>query len=459
MPRYRYALVACARWEEMAIQEWAAYHYAIGFEHIYLYSNDDDPEALLRAVMPWVIGPNPLMTFRHWPAVGQQMQIYLHFLENFKSETEWFSFLDIDEFLVLKGVNNIDAFMRDYTQSVDSLYFHWLPYGNCGRRERATGSTLISYPRRAERLDPHTKHICRSAVLDHHAIRRGYEAGQGSFHHFLDNYHLPDVRCADVLLTPMDGYAKNFPEMAAPFVKRPGFSEAAIARAYVAHFQFRSETDFLRRWQRGGFPNGDTMRDLYDSGGYRTILKANNAVYDTYLAEFWWRCTAAVNRPSLQPASGAPPLDNVAVRKPTFQSSVYDPQGHPEPAKSRTMDGANSGFRTGTYGFHTALEPQPWWCVDLLWLHRIREIHIYNRMDDPAVLHRAAHLQVWAGAGTDTSFWTLLLDRSSDEPFGADRLPLVVKVEQDRPFRFIRIGLADTNYLHLDEVEVYGKQA
>ncbi|HET6610037.1 MAG TPA: glycosyltransferase family 2 protein [Rhodopila sp.] len=457
MPRYRFALVACARWEEIVIQEWVAYHRSIGFDHIYLYSNDDDPEPLFRAVAPWVMGPDPFITFRHWPVVGQQMEMYLHFLDTFKPETEWFSFLDIDEFFVFKRNNNVAAFMRDYIGSVDCLYFNWLGYGNCGRLQRASGQTLLSYVRHASSLDVHTKHLCRSAALDAGAIRRGYLSGCGAFHHFLDNYLLDGLRCADVLGMPMDGYASNFPDTAFPFVNRSGFNEAAMNRAYVAHFQFRSEEDFLRRWRRGGFDNGDVMRRLFEDGTYKAVLARDDAVYDPYLAAYWWHIIAPAMRRSVQLPYGAPPFANVAFLKPSFQSSVYDPGDHPEPSMARVMDSANNGVRTGTYGFHTEFEPTPWWSVDLLSPHRIAEIHIYNRLDNTLVLHRSAPLRI--EASSDNVHWMMLLDRTGREQFGDDGKPLTVRVEQRQTFRFVRLSLTTSDYFHLDEIEIYGEPA
>jgi hypothetical protein len=455
MPKYRYSLVACARWEEDDIQEWVAYHRSIGFDHIWLYSNDDDPDRLFRAVAPWVIGPNPFITFRHWPAVGAQMDIYLHFLETWKSETEWFSFLDIDEFFVLTGVNNIATFMRAYTDRVDCLYFHWLNYGNCGRLSRTPGSTLLSYVRRAAGLNHHTKHLCRSAAVDAAEIRRGYLSGYGAFHHFLDNYRLDGLRCSDVLHTPTDGYSSNFPDSALPFVRQAGFTEAAIGRGYIAHYQFRSEADFLRRWRRGGFPNGEMMRQLYDDGVYRSILDSNNAVYDSGLAGYWWRYTAPAMQFSLEPPYRPVAYANVAHLKPTLQSSIYDPAGHPEPPRSRVAGGANTGMRTGTYGFHTQFEAGPWWSVDLLSPHRVSEIHIYNRLDNASVAGRSARLQVQVRI--DDEDWAMLMERDSDEPFGLDGAPLIIAVNGQEPFRFIRLSLPMANYLHLDEIEVYGE--
>ena len=450
--RYRFSLVACARWEETQIQEWVEYHKSIGFEHIYLYSNDDDPLPLFRAIAPYAYGPNPFITFRHWPAVGEQIEIYLHFLDTFKHETEWFSFLDIDEFFVLKRVNQIAAFMREYEASVDCLYFNWLIYGNSFKVRRENGPVLTSYLRHGRKLDAHTKMICRSAALDPAAIRQ--RVGLGAFWHFLDNYQLPNLRCQDLLHAPTDGYSADFPSSAEAFIRREGYDDAVMKRGYVAHFQFKSEEDFLRRWQRGGFSNGEQWRAVYQTGAHKAILAPNNEVYDSYLAEYWYRHTAPALRIGTQPPYGSPPNDNVALNKPSFQSSVYEPPGE-EPSGSQVAGGGNNGLRLGTYGFHTQFQAQPWWLVDLLTPHRIAEIHIYNRNENAAIAARANEIDVMISVDGDN--WTTLLSRRSGEPFGLDGAPLVVPGPLGLPYRFVLLRLRESNYLHLEEVEVYGR--
>jgi hypothetical protein len=452
MAKYRFSLVACARWEETEIQEWVEYHKSIGFDHIYLYSNDADPAPLFHAVAPYAYGADPFVTFRHWPPAGEQVEIYLHFLDTFRDETEWFSFLDIDEFFVLKRVNNIAAFMRDYEAHVDCLYFNWVIYGHNGNVRRGDKPTLTSYPRRARGLDAHTKMICRSASVDPALLRAGM--GAAAFWHFIDNFHLPDVRCHDILMRPMDGYSANFPVSTEPFLQQAGLDEAVINRAYIAHFQFRSEADFMRRWQRGGFANGDHWRAVYESGNFKAVLAANNAEYDTYLAAYWHNHTTAAMRFTTQPPFGAPPFDNIALNKPSFQSSVFEP-GSAESPDSRLSGGGNNGVRNGTYGFHTQFEAQPWWIVDLLVPHRISEIHIYNRQGGADVAGRANELDVQVSVDGDN--WTLLLSRIDPDPFGMDGTPLVVHAAPGLPYRFVLLRLRGANYLHLEEVEVYGR--
>jgi hypothetical protein len=291
--KHRYALVACARWEEDAIEEWLDYHRSIGFDHVYLYSNDDDPTALLAAVSRHVRGRTPFVTFRHWPRVGDQVPIYLDFLDEFKQETDWYSFLDVDEFFVLKNKNNVHAFMQEYEDDVDCLYFNWVLYGHDGNVQRPSGSTLLTHRRRAAGPDVHTKMLCRSAAISAMEVRRKAKSGHGAFWHFFDNYALEGVRCRDVLHHPTDGYSARFPQTAEPFVARPNYADDVLNRGYVAHYQFKSEDDFLRRWRRGGFVAiGERWRSLYETGQYKKILDERNAVSDDYLAEYWISHTA-----------------------------------------------------------------------------------------------------------------------------------------------------------------------
>ncbi len=452
MPRHKYSIVACARWEEAFIQEWLEYHRSIGFDHVYLYSNDDDPGPLAKVVAPYLHGANPFVTLRHWPDAGVQAPIYLHFLETFKHETEWFAFLDIDEFLVLKGVNDVYGFMLDYRNTVDCLYFHSIIYGNNGKLKRDDAPVLTSYLRRASGPSDATKMLCRSAAVPTELVRSGNERGRGAFWHFLDNYQLPGLRCRDVFHHPMDGYSASLPDSPSRFVNRAGFAPAVLDRAYVAHFQFKSEADFLRRWQRGELDNGEHWKRLFESGRYRDLLAETNAVYDTYLHDYWSSYTGPVTSIVATSAKPSAAAENVALHKPSSQSSIYQPDGG-EPAGSSVSGAGNNGRRTGRYGFHTTHEAQPWWMVDLLDSYDIAEIRVYNRIDSPGVAKRSQALDVLCSR--DGEAWETVF-ANPDELFGLDGRPLAVTLATTGPYRFVMLRLRMAGILHLDEVEVYG---
>ncbi len=453
---YKFVLVACARWEEQDIVEWIEYHLAIGIEHFYIYSNDDTPTTLFKVLSPYIFRDDPVVTYRHWPIAGQQPQMYFHFLENFLNQTEWFCFLDIDEFLVFKNLDLIQDFMAKFEHSYDAVYLNWLLYGNNHLIERDSDSVLFAYTRRADFIDHHTKVITRSAAVDPESVKRTFLAGAIGFWHFWNDYGFQNARLVNAIGGNVDNYTQDFPKAAFEQILRRGVSNAMIDTAYVAHFQFKSERDFVRRAERGGFQIAAAWEKMYADGSYKKILDRTNAVEDTYLAAFWTRkiggrySTAAYNPVALPDAA------NVALRKPSRQSSrLGDPRAS---LKGHVQGHANDGFRTGTFGFHTALEDQPWWSVDLLERYVIRQIHVYNRIDDPALAARARHIAI--EISSTGSAWTEVFACKGPAIFqGIRGGPLVVTFEKVVVARHLRIVSRTRTFLHLDEVEIYGVEA
>lgn len=138
-----------------------------------------------------------------------------------------------------------------------------------------------------------------------------------------------------------------------------------------------------------------------------------------------------------------PPGPNLALGRTTRQSSVY-PADHSNP-----VDGAISG----RFGFHTDWEQKPWWEVDLDVSQALQELRIFNRGD--ACQIRARSLQVLLS--DDTQNWRVVYERGG-LPFGmpgrnAGR-PLQINVH-GQSARYVRLQLAEAEFFHLDEVEVY----
>jgi hypothetical protein len=287
MPKHKFSLVACARWEADNILEWLDYHKTVGFDHVYLWSNDDEPETLRRAIEPHLTGPDPFVTFNFWPVKAQQFHIYERFLELYAQETEWFSFLDVDEFLVMRGVNDIGRFMQPLDPMFDCIYFHWANFGANGRVTREPGSVLTGLTRRERRLDFHTKNLVRSSKVSLALLREGLLQGALPYHHFWDDYRLPDFRVGNVLGESITGYTEDFPIKAHAFTHRPGYQDRILNHAYCAHFRFKSEADFMRRVKRGGGPNQQLWAARVASNQHKDILLSHSEVQDRYLADFW----------------------------------------------------------------------------------------------------------------------------------------------------------------------------
>lgn len=115
--------------------------------------------------------------------------------------------------------------------------------------------------------------------------------------------------------------------------------------------------------------------------------------------------------------------------------------------------GGCDGVKDGRFGFHTSLDENPWWQVDLGRAVKLRRVAVYNRCDGN-VSGRAVRLRVLLS--DDGAEWTLFYQHDGADFRGqADDRPLVIPAA-GKAARFVRIQLPGPQYLHLDEVEVFG---
>jgi hypothetical protein len=188
-PRYQASIIVCARWETQYITEWLLYQRSIGFGHVYLYCNDDDPLPLYGEVLPFCRGDQPFVTFRSFPYQGQQFYMFMHALRHYRQDSEWIAFLDIDEFLRLPGSDNIQTLLNRTSPEVHALHFNWSFFGNSFHAERPAGSVLCTYTRRQDQLHPATKTITLAARIDPARI-----TGKLQFWHHWGESMGPDFR-------------------------------------------------------------------------------------------------------------------------------------------------------------------------------------------------------------------------------------------------------------------------
>ena len=113
--------------------------------------------------------------------------------------------------------------------------------------------------------------------------------------------------------------------------------------------------------------------------------------------------------------------------------------------------GAVDSVKDGKWGFHTALEKDPWWQVDLGRPLPLDHVIVYNRCDGFA--ERNSHLRVLLS--NDGRQFREAYQHGGTVFYGAsDGKPLVVKLNGAET-RFLRLALQGTSYFHLDEVEAY----
>lgn len=132
VPAYnkKYNLAVCSIFKNEArfLKEWIEYHNLIGVEHFFLYNNnstDNYKEVLTEYI------DSGLVTLTEWPYEQGQISAYKHFHETHWNESQWVSFIDIDEFFVpKKDYTLIDWIKRNDNYPV--LLIYWKMFGSGG---------------------------------------------------------------------------------------------------------------------------------------------------------------------------------------------------------------------------------------------------------------------------------------------------------------------------------------
>ncbi len=230
-------ILATARNEGPYLLEWLAYHRSVGFEHFFLYTNDNDDgsDALLSAlarvgVITWI---------RNEPGThyGPQYKAYAHALTMLPHilEYRWTAILDLDEYFCFdtRMFGNVEDFLGFHeTQPVDALALSWLIFAADARLAWAPGPTLERFARREAGANPHVKTLFRTNRFWH---------AQAHFPH-------ATMGVPFVFRTESGGLHHH------PGVtdRIPAFSEKPTAnQAWINHYLLRTAPEALWKLSRG----------------------------------------------------------------------------------------------------------------------------------------------------------------------------------------------------------------
>ncbi|TFZ60086.1 hypothetical protein E4V01_05655 [Methylorubrum sp. Q1] len=454
-PKYQHVVLNSSRWETETVVEWLLYYKSIGFDHCYIYCNDDDPYEMYSRIISFIEGDEPFVTFHHLPYQGQQDSCWMHFLSNHKHECEWFMFVDGDEFLALKPTNSIKTFMAEREDKADCIFFNWIWFGPQDFLERPAGSTLTQFIRREnllERMDPCVKTMTRSSCVDLRFL--GYPPDPMLNHRWPAPVQAR-MRSMNVLGEPMDEYLSEFPKSGERYLSDTNKRQAIFDTAITYHYLFRSREDFIRRVRRGTLgayyfqPMWGNVATSTD-GTLDKFISILNHTEDRFLADYWngqenivrrrARATTIV-QPNEKPNLALGSTPHQSSTSPWSKGDIY------EDAK-----GAISGVHTGSDGFHTNLEDNPYWQTDLGHICELTEIRVFNSLKNRAFAGRAYPLKV--EVSQDGASWKTIFINSTHAPFGgADGHPLIIRLKSEA--QYVKLSLMNRDFFHLDEIEIY----
>lgn len=144
------------------------------------------------------------------------------------------------------------------------------------------------------------------------------------------------------------------------------------------------------------------------------------------------------------------PERRAEVEKDWLDQEIARREGHHAVTTEDDAAGACDGLIDGQWGFHTGLDRDPWWQVDLGSRQALDRVVVYNRCDAAA---RAERLMVQLS--DDGTAWQTVYRHAGPVFYGfTDGKPLVVPLKGAEA-RYVRLTVPGEAFLHLDEVQVY----
>ena len=126
--KYRISICGIFKDEAPFLKEWIEFNSMIGVEHFYLYNNNST-DNFAEILNPYI--NSGLITLIDFPYNHAQMKAYKHFYETYRNETQWISFLDIDEFFVPISYNNLNDWLKEY-EKYPVIQIYWKMFGTSG---------------------------------------------------------------------------------------------------------------------------------------------------------------------------------------------------------------------------------------------------------------------------------------------------------------------------------------
>ena len=158
----RSIICAIVRNEDLYIHEWVQYHKFIGYDFIQLFDNNINASAVL-AELPKIYGEN-FIRICHVSGIGKQVKSYNYCLEQYRHTNTWATFIDIDEFLVLRRHPNVQSFLSEIGAEGGAISLNRIEFTSNGHIHYENKSVLERFTTRQKKLDPFSKTI---AYLPH----------------------------------------------------------------------------------------------------------------------------------------------------------------------------------------------------------------------------------------------------------------------------------------------------
>ena len=223
-----HVIFAIVRQETHFLLEWLDYHVWLGFDHFYIYNQDDDKATLAELLRNHTSAG--LVSLTPWN-VGEQATAYLHAIDSYSENALSWTFLDVDEFVVFPENLTVAQALsrRGLFSNKKCLELLWWSYGDAGADAKSVQEkgVLQVLTRRARTFE--NKHPGKVVV-------RGGRNGKVYIFKLLQK------------LRPIGGWWHTCKRFASTHER----ATLSAEHAFLAHFQFRyGNESFKMRLARG----------------------------------------------------------------------------------------------------------------------------------------------------------------------------------------------------------------
>lgn len=242
--RTKRAVLAAARNEGMWLLEWVAYHRAIGFDLVFVATNDctDGSDKMMARLAEL----GAIIHIPHQPPAGMSPQVAgcdLALAHPAMAEVEWLLHIDVDEFLnITCGAGRIDDLITAaQADTADCIALTWKMFGSDGQRLWAGGSVLETFSKTED-------HIRRRRLPLGKCLFRPDQFGQ-VVAHLPKKPARPDIRVINAKGDEMPNDALYSPNLMRHTTASP--AHFTWANAAIHHYAIRSEDVFVLKNHRG----------------------------------------------------------------------------------------------------------------------------------------------------------------------------------------------------------------
>jgi|CXWL01.2.fsa_nt_gi hypothetical protein len=127
--RFNVSICAIFKNEAHNIKEWLEFHKIVGVEHFYMFNNFSN-DNYLEILEPYI--EQGIVTLIEWPVEQGQFSAYEYFYETYRHDTQWVSFLDLDEFITPFYKKNISEWLLKY-KNYPCIVLYWKMFGSSGK--------------------------------------------------------------------------------------------------------------------------------------------------------------------------------------------------------------------------------------------------------------------------------------------------------------------------------------